>query len=165
MAWPLVDSTSPTIIIPGDIFDGQAIFLGNELAKKYHFQYDYVGDHFENDSLPAIGRHNDQTDSILCLINGRDWKQRFEKEYSESYSRDSILILFTKSKIVELLNDTTKYKFIVYRDSILSDDTFRVNVLGYHDNKMASYMRAIIKYPELKIISTDKTLIYRRRRN
>jgi len=164
----IVDSkyadTTLTIIAPGDYFDGQGVFLSNELAKKYHFQYDYIGDLMLGDSLPLIGKHNDYTDSLLTIINGADWNQRFETEYSKAYSRDSILILFVKSRLGEYLDDATKKYSMVYRDSVLGNDIFRITILGHHNDKRASLMRFFVKYPELTIINIDKQIIYRRQR-
>ncbi|MFA6262105.1 MAG: hypothetical protein WC760_11590 [Bacteroidia bacterium] len=152
-----------TIIAPGDVFDAQAAFLSNEIARKYHFKYDYTGNLREEDSLPLIGKHNAETDSLLIVINGKDWKKHFEEEYTRSYTRDSILIDFIKGKLNDLLkDDTNRSKYYVFRDSTLNQNLYRLTVVGWYNGKLASLMRALVKYPELRITSIDKSIIYRR---
>ncbi len=159
-----ITNTTLTIIAPGDYFDGQAVLLSNQIAKRYHFQYDYIGDLKLEDTLEVILRHNDQTDSLLNIINGQDWRQRYNKEFSESYSRDSILIQLTKSKI-DTYVDTAKFKIMaVYRDSILNDTIYRVNVFGYDNHGQASVLRILATYPDKSVVAVDNKVIYRRQR-
>lgn len=153
-----------TIIVPGDYFDGQAVYLSNQVAKKYHFQYDYIGDLQPEDDYSLIVRRNEQTDSLLNIINGPDWRQRFNDEFSRDYSRDSILILQAKSLIKSNV-DTIKFKsFYAFRDSILGDNIYRVNVWAYDNHERASVLRVYFTYPKLQISSLDNKVIYRRPR-
>jgi hypothetical protein len=156
--------TTLTIIAPGDYFDGQAVYLSNQIAKKYHFQYDYIGDLRPEDSLELIGQHNEHTDTLLTVINGKNWRQRYNSEFSEAYLRDSILIQLAKSKIATYV-DTTKFKImVVYRDSILYDTIYRVNVFGYNNQEQASVLRIFATYPDKIITAVDNKVIYRRQR-
>lgn len=148
------------IIIPGNMHvDPHGTVISRELNAKYYVDYFVVGN-VSTDSLVKIEKHNHKVDSILNLLNGSDWQEKLEGEYKVAYSRDSLLVSVVKKEAQKHIPIETLNGYLIYRDSTLSTDTYRVNIF----DRSNSYMRVLIKYPELNIISIDREVIKRRRK-
>ncbi|MES2558162.1 MAG: hypothetical protein V4590_00365 [Bacteroidota bacterium] len=139
----------------------------DRLAPKYNFNYDNWGEpNLTQIELDSIWAHNEKVDSILNVINGKDWSHRFNEEVKQIYKRDSIVIanLKTHKFIKQGLAKQKKYGngFIYFVDSTLTEDIYRIQVLGYlndHYSNRGSYYRVLMRYSDKKILSIDDSII------
>jgi hypothetical protein len=137
------------------------------LAPKYNFNYDNWGEpYLTQTELDSIWAHNEKIDSILDIINGKDWRDRFNEEVKQTYQRDSNLVanLETHKFIKQGLVKQKKYGngFMYFVDSTLTEDIYRIQVLGYlndHYSNRGSYYRVIMRYSDKKILSIDDSII------
>lgn len=139
----------------------------DRVAPKYNFNYDNWGEpNLTQTELDSIWAHNKKIDSILDIINGKDWHDRFNEEVKQIYQRDSNLVanLKTYKFIKQGLAKQKKYGngFTYFVDSMLTEDIYRIQVLGYlndHYSNRGSYYRVIIRYSDKKILSIDDSII------
>jgi hypothetical protein len=146
---------------------GPMSYHADRLAPKYNFNYDNWGEpNLTQTELDSIWAHNENVDSILDVINGKNWRDRFNEEVKQIYQRDSILIVnlkthkFIKQGLAKQKKHGNGFNYFV--DSTLSKDIYRIQVLGYlndHYSNRGSYYRVIMRYSDKKILSIDDSII------
>ncbi len=144
-------------------YPSSSLYQYTKLAPKYHFKLIYIGGcTISQDRISAALKHNKMADSLLDIINGKDWRGKYESEVNQTYHQDSIIISKIKSApfIQEQIAIQTRNNngFVYCVDSFLSNDLYRVQVYGYLsdlDASYGSYYRVIIRLSDLEIISID----------
>lgn len=139
----------------------------DRLAPKYNFNYENWGEpNLTQIELDSIWAHNEKVDSILDVINGKDWRVRFNDEVKHLYKRDSNLVAHLKTHkfIKQGLAKQKKHEngFIYFVDSTLTEDIYRIQVLGYLNDlysNRGSYYRVIMRYSDKKVLSIDDSII------
>jgi hypothetical protein len=136
-------------------------------APKYNFKLIWIdGCTVDQKTIDSMHKHNQVVDSLLDIINEVGWRDKYEKEVKERYSRDSTLIVnlkrdkLIKKQLAEQKKHGNGLQF--YVDSVIDNNTFRIQVHGYLNDKYGSrgsYYRIIMRYSDLKIISIDDSLI------
>ena len=135
----------------------------SKLASKYGFELvSVISDGFKSKEMDSAEKANELTFKKLDKRNGPDWKNRYEKEVSAMYTRDTTIISFLKkepyilAKEVELSRYGNNLEFFI--DTTFSGREYRVNVYGPTGttNKTVSFYRIYMDTKNLKITRKDE---------
>jgi len=143
------------------------VFQEGKVARKYGFRHISVADCNVTDRLKdSVGKVNKIAFEKIEKLNGKDWLEKYKNDILTEFSRDSTIITkienlnFIKDKDNELGKRNNGLDFFV--DSVLGQDIYRVNILGYLDStsELVSYFRVYYNYRLLDTISIDKKILH-----
>lgn len=158
-----IKQTNLKYIVLGQPGSPEECYPSIKIAPKYGYNIEYWGEPNEPwSSWDSIFKANERVDSILNIINGEGWKEKYETEVKATFQRDSILIRKVKElKFIRKRKKHDSYLFY-FVDSILPNNVFRVNAVGYLKNGngvKGSFFRIYIRQDTYQVVKIDKKII------
>jgi len=145
---------------------GPDLYEYNEVARKYNFKLISVAGCIVSPQLSdSVVKHNKMSYEKLDKLNGANWQDKYKKDVQESYSRDTTMVnVLKKEKFIQdqYVKEHKHGNGLIYLvDSALTENIYRINVIGYLDttSTLVSFFRVVMDYDKLKIISRENNVL------
>jgi hypothetical protein len=148
-------------------YPSQALYQYSRLAHKYHFKLISVGGCMVSHHLvDSVDKHNKVAEAELDSLNGPVWRDAYETDVWTTYQRDTTMAAALKKEayIHDLMDKEWKRGngLYFYVDSDLTDNVYRIDVMGYQDttSDFVSFFNIYMNYPKLSILRKEVVNVY-----